>query len=141
MAHEGEVDEEVQEREETVQPQELTPAREWGGWSTRLTGLQVRSPTVLLYPHHAISIPRHPSHHDSVPRLTPTTTGLSMDQIQGGTKLLVGIFSPDPQRDFLTTTPHSTHGERKDRAVANLPKGTGRGTTDAHPTPHRCPVG
>lgn len=87
---------------------------------------------VLLYPHHTISIPRHPSHHDSIPRLTPTTTGLSKDQIQDGTKLSVGTFSPDPQRASLTTTPHSIRGERRARAVASLPKGTGKGTTATH---------
>lgn len=142
MAHEGEVDDEVQEREETMQPQELTPAGGGGGGGTQDSrGCRPPEP-------HSVAIP--PSHHQypqtslpppQHPRLAPTTTRLSMDAIQGGAKLLVGTFSPDPQRASVTATPHSTHGERRIRAVTSLPKGTRRGAIAAHPTPHRCPVG
>lgn len=66
MAHEGKVDDEVQEREETMQPQELTPAGGWGwGWNTRLTGLQASGAPQCRY------TPITPSVSPDIP---PTTT-------------------------------------------------------------------
>lgn len=55
-----------------------------------------------------------------------------MDQIQGGTKPFICIFSPDPQGGSLTTPPISPLGKGGLEPWLTCPEVTGRGALAAH---------
>jgi hypothetical protein len=141
MTHEGKVDEEVQEREEAMQPQELAPAERMEHKTHIAAGLRSSTP---IMPSVFLAIP--PTETVSLDSLPHNRTPREPDPgVRGGGGVgwalssffvcmffVFCIFSPDPQGGSLTTQSHFIHRERRARRVANLPKVTGRGAIVAH---------
>lgn len=127
MTHEGEVDEEVQESKEAMQPQELAPAERMELKTHVLQASGALSPSC-----HQHS--RHPFHCDSVSGRHYNRTPSRPDPGSGRGAFLRSFLNllTRPLGWIPDHPPYFSHRKRRARAMANLPKVTEGGATAAH---------